>query len=220
MPDVTKIALLDFDDVLFKTREFIELAGKNFCLAGAKKAELDLIYKKYRDQLVSSGKVYHQDNFVKHLAPKCPGFNPEIFAVLFQKNVVSVMKNLIYEDVGDFLNFLRKNGWRTIIISSGHPDWQRRKIVHSGIDELVDDIILTKGRSKTEEVGRILSSFAPSEIIFIDDNYTGSVGAVKKAFPQIKVFQLVRQELAGQREKVDCDHDCRTLDEIQKLLLS
>ncbi len=219
-----KLALLDFDDVLFKTREFIDLARKNFCLAGAKETELDLIYKKYRDQLVSSGKVYHQDNFVKHLALRCPEFNPETFAVLFSESVVSVMKDLVYEDVDEFLNFLRKNEWRLIIISSGHPDWQMRKIVHSGIDKLVDDIVLTKGRSKTEEIGKLLASdgrtAATSEAIFVDDNYTGSVGAVKKAFPQIEVFQLVRPELAGQREKAECDHDCRTLDEIQKLLLS
>lgn len=217
----SKIALLDFDDVLFNTREFIRMVRKRFCSSGVDEKDFDSIYKKFRAQLVSVKKTYHQDEFIQHLKSKRPAFDSDTFVKSFKEFIVPSMKTLVYEDAEDFIGFLKQNRWRIVVVSSGHPDWQRKKIFSSGIGGLADEVILTKEGSKLEAIKTLFSensNFEPRQTIFVDDNYTGAVVEVKKNFPAITVFQLVRPELSDKREKAECDHFCRSLDEITNLI--
>ncbi len=221
MPDVTKIALLDFDDVLFNTSAFSAASSRIFIDSGVSEKEYDEFYQRMRDDFKAQNKVYHRDD---HIALFIKRF-PEANKAFLKKNLDALhktMPNFVYSDTSAFLKKLADAGWHRIILTFGNDDWQKTKISLSGVGALVDEIVVSREASKVSDAENILKkSKNAEEIIFVDDNPYRALHAVKEKFPQVKTFQLIRPELEGVRERhAGCDHDCRTLDEIQKLLLS
>ena len=96
----------------------------------------------------------------------------------------------------------------------------KTKVNLSGVGALVEEIVVTEDVSKVLAAEDILKKAGNAEdIIFIDDNPYRALHSVKEKFPHIRTIQLIRPELETIRERHSgCDHDCRTLDEIQKLL--
>ena len=214
-----KIALLDFDDVLFNTSAFSLASRKIFIDSGVSEKEHDEFYQQMREDFKAKNKVYHRDDHVALFTKRFP----EVDADLLKKNIKTLhetMPNFVYDDTAGFLKSLSENGWHKIILTFGNEDWQKTKVNLSGVGALVEEIVVTEDVSKVLAAEDILKKAGNAEdIIFIDDNPYRALHSVKEKFPHIRTIQLIRPELETIRERHSgCDHDCRTLDEIQKLL--
>lgn len=218
----TRHAIVDFDCVLFDKRMFIDLVRCPFILSGVDGKKYDALYKKFREILLAKNRTYNQDEFVAFLKKNIPSFKDEVFRKMFAEMFIPHFGNMVYEDSRPFLGFLRKIGCKITIVSHGNERWQTNKIKWCGLYSLVDDVVITEDTSKVSVVDGILDfrkeTFMPIEAIFVDDNYTGSVGAVKKAFSLVKVFHVLRPEFVGKRYMEPCDHICSNLAEVMMIL--
>lgn len=213
-----KIALLDFDDVLFNTTAFSEASRDVFVGSGVSEKEYDEFYQKMREDFKTQNKVYHRED---HIALFVREF-PEADSASLRKNLATLNKGMsrfVYEDTHDFLKALSQNGWHCVILTFGNDDWQRQKVSFSGMGDAVDDIVVSPDASKTESAKNILANKNADSVIFVDDNPYQALNMVKAELPHVRTIQLIRPHLESLRTRHDgCDHNCNGLDEITDLI--
>ena len=71
----TKIALLDFDDVLFNTSDFSEASRKIFINSGVSEKEHDEFYQQMREDFKVKDRAYHRDEHVALFIERFPEFS-------------------------------------------------------------------------------------------------------------------------------------------------
>ena len=117
---------------------------------------------------------------------KNQGFNPDIILNEVQKEYS--FDNKVYQDINDliaktssylytdsinFLKYLKENGYKTIILTKGNNDYQRKKIFNAYISDYYNDIIVTM-----DHKGSLQLDYHDS--IFIDDNPKEIISILKK----------------------------------------
>ncbi|MEK7566780.1 MAG: HAD family hydrolase [Patescibacteria group bacterium] len=216
---MTKIALLDFDSVLFDTDSFSKEIKKTFVSYGISESDYDSTRSLFRKHLDNLGLAYHQERHLDFFEKNLVGFNrPLVTGGL--NNLKKEMPRFVYADAVPFLKTISEKGWKSMILTLGDSDWQKEKVSASGVGALVDDVVVTDDETKVRAAGEILEKLKNIEsIIFVDDNPYRALNSVKEYFPIVRTFQLIRPELESSRVRHEgCDHDCRGLDEIKKLL--
>lgn len=215
-----KVALLDFDDVLFNTRAFVRALSVIFVLAGLSMDECETAYKEFRENLLAKNNAYNLKehvNFFSEKFPKLDGAILEQELALLKRS----MPNFVFEDVFDFLRHLSGAGWRSTIVSFGDESWQGEKIRLCGLGALVENIVISQNQSKIDSIEEILKDAGGTDgAIFIDDNRDKVLGLAKNKFPGLKTIQLIRPELESIRTRHEnCDYDCRNLKEVKNLFV-
>lgn len=213
-----KIALLDFDDVLFNTTAFSEASRGVFVGSGVSEKEYDEFYQRMREDFKTQNRIYHREDHIDLFTQKFSHTDH----VSLRKNLSALNKDMprfVYADTRDFLKTLLRVGWRRVILTFGNDDWQRKKVGWSGIEDLVDDIVVSPDASKIESAKKILKNKNADSVIFVDDNPYQALNLVKAELPHIKTIQLIRPHLESSRIRHDgCDHNCKGLDEIAGLI--
>ena len=214
-----KIALLDFDDVLFNTSAFSLASRKVFIDSGVSEKEHDEFYQQMREDFKAKGRAYHRNEHVALFTERFPkadsGFMKKSLEALHE-----TMPGFVYDDTPLFLEGLSKNGWHRVILTFGNEDWQKTKVNLSGVGALVEEIVVTEDVSKVLAAENVLKKAGNAEdIIFIDDNPYRALHSVKEKLPHIRTIQLIRPELEAVRERhPGCDHDCQNLLDVAKIL--
>ena len=148
--------IVDFDDVLFKTK-----ALKNHffrILHNHDIAQVEELYEEERKKdLPFSLKVF--------LEQVCYGFGDN-FVVDIYEEIMVACKGMVNQEL---LHLLESVGYENCyIVTNGDEAFQKDKIFRAGIDKLIPRIIVVPG-SKKKEVEKICKQFPEEKILFIDD---------------------------------------------------
>lgn len=205
---------IDFDDVIFNTKEFNSYL-KDFYFSHGISHEL--IQKHYYDP---------DDNGQVRL------FDPEgLFSRLekiekkdltkLRENFSEQIKNIsrfVFSDVRDFL--IEAGRENIYLISFGLPVFQNDKIMGTGISELVNGCIVTRGL-KSSAIEKVISQMkidSAEKIIFIDDR-VGQIEDIKKVFPDACTLFICRKEGRYCDQKNEyCDYEIHNLKEAQEII--
>ncbi|NTW27005.1 MAG: HAD family hydrolase [Candidatus Moranbacteria bacterium] len=205
---------IDFDDVIFNTKEFSAELKSFFESQGISQELFQKYYYAADDN--SAIKLFDPEGLIARLEKY-----EKIDASKLRENFDQRIENLtdfVFPDVVDFLNFVGKEN--VYLISFGLPIFQNKKIVACGINKLVSGCIVTGG-SKASAIGSVMEKvgIAVSEkIIFIDDRIE-QVQDIKQAFPAACTFLLCRKEGRYCDEKNEyCDYEVHNLKEAQEII--
>lgn len=58
---------------------------------------------------------------------------------------------------------------RTVILTTGDEKLQEIKIDLTGLRDLVDEVVITRNRDKTQEIKKLIEKYQPEKTIFLDD---------------------------------------------------
>jgi hypothetical protein len=205
---------IDFDDVIFNTKQFGSDLRDLFTSLGISE---ELFAKHY----------YAQDN-----KDKIKLFDPEglflrlemyenIDVTVLRENFSKKMVNLtefIFSDVKPFLQSFNKKD--IYLISFGLASFQNQKIVASGIDSFINGCVVTRS-SKAEAIAEIISQMKidkNEKCIFIDDRVE-QIQVIKEFFPTMCTFFLKRSEgRYGDIKNTYCDYEVHDLKSIIAIL--
>ncbi len=205
---------IDFDDVIFNTKEFGAEMRKFFQLNGVHEELIDKYY--YASNCNEKYKLFDPwamlDRIEQH-----ESLSMKEVRTRFSNHLVD-LSPFVFPDVEKFLKFVgRKN---TYLISFGLPIFQNKKITASGVHKLVNGCVVTRS-SKAEAIRGVMAQMkidSAEQIIFIDDRIE-QIGDIKKAFPDSITFFLSRKEgRYCDKKNKDCDYEISELQEAEKII--
>ncbi|HRY82815.1 MAG TPA: HAD hydrolase-like protein [Candidatus Moranbacteria bacterium] len=177
---------IDFDDVLFDTREFVIDYKKIFKSYGINEKIYDKYYYNYPANKNKSFKKYNSKMHVREIGKNFP-----INARKIEKNITNFIKNTrkyIFKDVYKFVNRFSKKD--LYIISFPKIGFQETKIKNSGINKYFEKSISTSGL-KSKIIKNLIKK---NEIVYFIDDRLESVENVKKKIPSVVTILLGRKE--------------------------
>lgn len=166
---------IDFDSTLFDTYQFKQGIYDILTKNGIDKSYLDL-YIKNNQRLFNIKEVFENitetknipiENFLKPLE--------ELYSRSYE---------FVYEDVVDFLKYLKSKNHKLHILTWGEKELQKAKVMSSGIAEYFDEIIYA------EQLKYTLDSIDYQNGIFIDDSIRDLKGLYNAKAKQ--VFRIKR----------------------------
>ncbi len=88
--------------------------------------------------------------------------------IFFQKNG---MGKQLFSDTITWLEDLRKHkdALEVVILTTWDQKLQEIKIDLTGLRSLVDEVVITRNRDKTEEIKKLIKKYSPEKTIFLDD---------------------------------------------------
>lgn len=137
------IVILDFDYTLFDTARFKEALFAALADCGPSRERW---VETYEDVVGRDGGTTHDydpDLQVELLRDELTCSDEEVGRRLDEAMVVA--RTCLYPGAADFLVGLRGLGYRLALLTLGNRQWQKRKIVASGVDRLVDEIHCVTG---------------------------------------------------------------------------
>lgn len=76
----------------------------------------------------------------------------------------------LYDDVVEYLLWLQdRSDITTVILTTGDEDFQRLKTSLTRVDDLVDEVYITRDRDKIAHIRAIHKKYQPDHTIFVDD---------------------------------------------------
>ncbi|NTV40990.1 MAG: HAD family hydrolase [Candidatus Moranbacteria bacterium] len=210
------IIFIDFDDVLFNTKEFSAYLKEFFVKAGIDQELFQKYYYDPNDQAKDKVRLFDPNGLFSRLEKYEKIDTGKIrhdFATKLQD-----LERFVFEDVADFLVSMGKENLQ--LISFGLTSWQQNKIKGSGIDKLVENFVITE-KSKAQEIGQLLAQIKlgfEEKIFFIDDR-AEHLEDVKKTFPQVTTIFLCRKEGRYCDQKNEfCDWEVHDLKEAGEII--
>lgn len=207
---------IDFDDVLFNTKQFSAYCKDFFATAGIEQALFQKYYYDPADELKDGVKLFNPYGLLERLEKyekKDVSKLREEFEAHFQD-----LHSFVFADTEAFLKTMGKNN--LYLVSFGLLEWQRLKIINSGVDQLVENFVITK-KLKARAIAGLMEKIqidSEEKIIFIDDRVE-QIEDVKKIFPQAITFLLCRKEGRYCDLKDEfCDYEAHSLKEIEKII--
>ena len=125
------------------------------------------------------------------------------------------LKKLLFADAPQFLNFLKLNNKKLILLSFGEFSFQSKKINAAGIASFFDEIIITPD-GKELALEKILKQFdGEKDIWFINDKIE-ETKKILECFPKLKPV-LKKSPRFAHEEYCSCQMPCfETLTQMQK----
>lgn len=193
---------LDFDDTLFNTRAFIEDMKGVFEECGIPK---NLFNRSYQEVKIGFGETERTYDFDVHLRKLKESVSfDEIYLREKIQAFVADSARYLFPDVVKFISFLKDRGCSLFILSFGTSEFQREKIVGSGLGAFVEKIIITSDEKEKALQKEVFSD--DKEVWFFDDRMK-YVESVKRVFPGIKTVLVKRKEGRYQDEPTSlCDY--------------
>lgn len=127
---------IDFDKTLFNTDLFKERIFKVFSQMGFSQSEIDQTY--FAESL--SGK-YDTNGQIEKLI-KLRQFDTKI-AEMKIKSIIFDAGNMLYNDSAEFLDGVNRKKYETDLLTFGDVDFQKKKLVRSGLKEKFDNCYYT-----------------------------------------------------------------------------
>jgi FMN phosphatase YigB (HAD superfamily) len=205
---------IDFDDVLFNTKDFSAYLKKFYTLH---EINQELIKKHYYDPADESlVRLFNPYGLFERLE-ELEKIDLKNLREDFEKQLQD-LKRFVFPDVKTFLEKIGKENVH--IVSFGLLSFQQRKFLGGGLQGLVADFNVTKNL-KAEVIAKILTEkkIHPKEkFVFIDDRIE-HIESIKKVFPQVLTIFLSRKEGRYCDEKNEfCDWQVHDLKEAEKII--
>lgn len=204
---------LDFDDVLFNTKSFLEGFRGAFVGCGVDPEIFQLRYAEARE---NPGGIpgYNYERHIRLLVEK-DGAHKECL----RKNTDIFLGNLgryVFHDVPGFLDSLRGNHMSISLLSFGSEDFQRKKVSGSGLSLFFSDIIVGD-IDKAEALKQIWQNSGEKEW-FLDDR-SEHIDRVKQVLPSIGTILVTRAEGRYTDAKTAwCDFQVKNLEEAEEII--
>lgn len=210
------IIFIDFDDVLFNTKDFSAYLKEFFAKAGIDQELFQKYYYDSNGQVKDKVRLFDPDGLFLRLE-KYEKIDTSKIRHDFETKLQD-LERFVFEDATDFLVTMGKENLQ--LISFGLTSWQQNKIKGSGIDKLVENFVITE-KPKAQEIGQLLAQIklgVEEKIFFIDDR-AEHLKDVKKAFPQIITIFLCRKEGRYCDQKNEfCDWQAHDLKEAEEII--
>jgi FMN phosphatase YigB (HAD superfamily) len=196
---------IDFDDVLFNTKDFKNNLLDVFVNNGITK-------KQFKESCW--GKTYNLKKQIEFIEN-----NYDIDASKLEGDIEIFLKNLkgyVFTDVHGFIKDIGKEN--IFLISYGHKKFQEKKIKKSKLSNYFKRCVVTKDKPKA--IAEILKeeSVQDENIYFLDDR-AGYIEEVKKNIPEIKTILMKRPEGRYDDESDECcDHVAKNLREAEEII--
>lgn len=203
---------IDFDDVLFYSKKFIEDEKRIFKKYGISEEVFKRHYYFYSKK--GRKKIRFYD-----LKKQLIGIKKElsIDTKKLEADLRSFLKNTgkyIFKDALSFLNDFKKED--LFLISYSKTEFQKLKIKNSGISKYFKKIIITNEKKSKEILENIENK--KENIYFIDDR-PDYITDVKKIIPRVKTIFMRRK--FGRYSNLSCeasDWEGKTLREVTRIL--
>lgn len=201
---------LDFDDVIFNTKEFVEDIKKIFRKNGVS----DEIFSKYYYDYPQKGNV-RKYNLTKHLARIKEKTGIESKSIREEiDNLIADTKKYLFKDLSLLFNLGNADLY---LVSFSDTQFQKKKIKNSGIWKNFKRVFITNG-PKSDFLERNMENKVSNKIFFLDDR-TEHIDDVKKNFPEINTILMQRKE--GRYKELpnkNCDFKAKNFKEVRKIL--
>lgn len=211
------LIFLDFDDVLFNTREFRKEFRSLFLKFGISENQFNETYELSKE-VGGKEKTYQFDRHLSYLENVLKLDIAEL-RCLIDEFLVSTSRYL-FQDGIDFLKACVDSNISLELISFGSEDFQTRKVFSAGIEKYFKNIYagnivkgeVIKNRLKSKEYTD------ENDIYFVDDRVE-YLEIAKKINPNLKIILMQRPEgrYADKRSK-DCDCLVANFNEILKII--
>lgn len=208
---------IDFDDVLFNTKDF-----KNDIVSIFKKNGVsEKIFKKYYKEFPAKKKKgevrkYNPREQIKKI--KALGIDTRGIEKDFSKLLKNVRK-YIFNDGIRFLKKFKKE--EMYVVSYGDKKFQKEKIENSGIVKYFRRVIIADS-SKAVGIKKILrhKNIEQGEaLIFLDDRVK-FLKDIKKSYPGMVTIHMSRKEgRFFEKKTIYCDFEAENFDEATKIIL-
>lgn len=193
----------DLDDTLFDTRAFACGAQQLFAEYGISEELFWRSYREMRSEFPDQGWSYsfdkHRERLFRYFAPESDNdlrVRLEVY--------MSTARDFLFPEVFDALSFFKKRNCSMFILTFGDTDFQRSKVIHSGLGPFMEDIIVTdkdKGMALHER------GIGSDGVVYFFDDKVVHIESVKRVFPHI-CSVLVRRESKRNSDDPNrwCDH--------------
>jgi len=197
---------IDFDDTLFNTKDFSSEYKKVFSTCGVCKDIFQELYYDYPQKEEGKLLKYDSQKHIERIGEECQMDVGEL-----KSRVDELIKNTrkyIFSDSRNFLDNFRKND--LVLVSYGKTQFQKNKIMHSGIAKYFGKIILTDDM-KSKVIKKFLK---PQEAFYFMDDRVEQVEDVKIKLPLGITFFVKRPEGRFDDERNQyCDFEIKNLSE-------
>ncbi len=207
---------IDFDDVLFCTRDFKIDFKKVFENEGISSEEFEETYQTVR----KSNDGVDGYNYDEHISilDKRGVAEKNVLEKAINDFLVNTEK-YIFDDAINFLEKSKERGIELFMISFGSDGFQRRKVENSGLSKYFLDIRVGD-INKAIEIKNIIGKNTDDEMWFIDDR-VDQIKIVKKTFPYIKTILLKRNDGRYFEEMNEfCDFEAKDFEKVDKIINS
>jgi FMN phosphatase YigB (HAD superfamily) len=202
---------VDFDDVLFNTGAFVAHLKSIFADFGINEELFTKTYEAMRTAAHGGNFCYRFDKHVAKIREHKAVDEAALIGAL-----EAALKNteaFVFADSKEFLRFLTERGHDVRVLSFGDQGFQTNKIQASGIELLVNEIIVTN-EDKETAIGHVLGESTDPAYFF--DDRVFFLESVKKVFPQVTTVLVQRSEGRFRDTRtLLCDQRVATLDEAE-----
>lgn len=206
---------IDFDDVLFNTKEFIADMQLIFYKHGISKDDFAKTYSSITHYSVKSDrKMRTYDPYLHFKQINQGGINTEKLERGFRYFLKNTNK-YIFKDVSAFLKNVERK--EIFILSFGTNKFQKEKIKNSGINKFFNKIIVSNHVEKGRAIKKIIGE-SKEKFYFIDDRVE-FLREVKNRYPFAETFLIRRKEgRYKDRKNKYCDHSVNNLEQVLKII--
>lgn len=180
--------MIDFDDVLFKTKEF----KKPYFALLAERSGLDSfgVTKSYQEVQRKRG-FYDVDLHLRFLSELGGQVTDTELASTIREFLRANARTFSFADSILFLEALRARGWRPYVLTRGTEWFQRCKIYALGIYHLLSGVQVIPGEGKAPAFQDLMRRGENGPFVFLDDS-PRAVGDVRGTFPEMPIVQVRR----------------------------
>lgn len=205
------LIVLDFDGVLFQRRKFKIKYEKIFHAHGIRARDYARTYRKAG---CGRGGVYSPDEHIRLLTRMYPDCAADhLRRALF--SLASQSHNYIFGDARPFLRYWKKKKATLVLLSSGAPLFQKKKIRASKLTAFFQRVVVVP-TVKKHTVLTGLMRMGPS-VFFIDDT-ADTVNAMHKRFPFVYAIHLRRNRT--EKRSSGADKIVTTLAQATRVIVS
>lgn len=203
---------LDFDDVLFNTRDFVVDYKKIFRKFGISD---ELFQKYYYGYPVKKGGKIMKYNPYEHLKRIKESSN--IDTKELKKAIDDFVEDTaqyIFPDARDFLESFSKK--ELLLLSYGETKFQNLKVSNSGITKYFSKIIIGD-KLKSEMISKLVKE---SDTNYLLEDRVEQITDVEKKFPFVKTVLLKRKEgRYDDKKNKYCEFEAKNLEEVSKIII-
>jgi phosphoserine phosphatase len=180
---------VDFDDVLFHTKKFLQEMVAITEGFGISEEVFRITYEELR---ADEGGQHFCYRFDKHIEKMSHHADFDQGALLKElEEFLADTKKFLFPDAKYFLKFLQEKNYNTWIVSYGDSGFQTNKIQGTGIQHLVRDAVVVQDGKDRVIASLVAGSTAKS---FFFDDRVSFLESVKKAAPKIQTVLVQRPE--------------------------
>ncbi len=182
------IVIIDFDDVLFRTKEFKE---PYFALL-AEQSGLDSlgVTKSYREVQGKRG-FYDVDLHFQLLSELGGRVTDTELASAIREFLRVNARMFSFADSVSFLAELRARNWSSHVFTRGTEWFQWSKIEAVGIKKFLAEVHIIPGENKVPAIRNLMGEGNGTPFVFLDDS-PRAVCDVRGAFPEMPIIQVQR----------------------------